>query len=231
MYTRSFSAAAKTMKTAKPVMSAFIHNAYVYLRGTASEAVALNTDSDWLTIDTCVERGIDVGARYPEAERLFRRLLDPGNLALGSLVSKARMIDMSSSLPDVAETFIALSKSLSATDEGAAFSQMQFLNTKAIYPVVGNKNSSPFHDLCFIGDTGWAIADRSHLRESFLGVLPLLAFTAEEVEAMSDLLKASGLDGRRLSTLVEGSTRPKGALNFSKACTDDFKYRFPFVKA
>jgi len=56
----------------------------------------------------------------------------------------------------------------------------------------------------------WFIADRHHLRRSFEGVIPLLAFSVEDIGRMGLALKMLDVESRLLSKQVREETSVSG---------------------
>jgi len=81
-----------------------------------------------------------------------------------------------------------------------------------------------------LSSDNWFIADRAHLRESFQGKLPLLAFTIKDLEDMKDLLHALRLDDHRLSARVETQCHPLGRISMHLAYTETLRARAIFIK-
>jgi hypothetical protein len=80
-------------------------------------------------------------------------------------------------------------------------------------------------------DTTWYIADRPLIRESFIGRVPLLAFSIEEFSQLNDLFRLLRLDNRILSTQVKSAMQIGGRVSTHLAYTASLRSKVPFIKA
>ncbi|KAF9777759.1 hypothetical protein IL306_004327 [Fusarium sp. DS 682] len=119
---------------------------------------------------------------------------------------------------------------LKAMSAKKAANVVKSLISCAIFPVITQAQGGK-RKLMKPSNKTWFIADRKYLRDSFLGKLPILDFTVQEIEDLLDLLKALDLDSRKLSLLVDCQCLPKGQLKYSVPASWYFRTRAPFVKA
>jgi hypothetical protein len=83
-------------------------------------------------------------------------------------------------MDQIAEIFISISKYLDLSTTGTSVLP---LVESCIFPVVTEKSHSDFDSLCTATEADmWFIADLKHLRESFEGLVPLLAFDSVIIE-------------------------------------------------
>ncbi|KAI3316471.1 hypothetical protein HD806DRAFT_517477 [Xylariaceae sp. AK1471] len=206
---------------------AFMENNFIYVGSITSKA---GNSNRWISISECVTRMIDLEVVYPSSKRLFRCLLDIGSHDIASLVTKAAVINSSSKLQDISQLFKEINKELQAISHARVSQAIKPLQRKSIFPVTKIKTESLNSWSLSPHDTSWFIADRSHLRESFAGKVPLLAFGVKDLDDMEDLLIALHLDSRRLSKLCERKTNPTGSIRLSVQDTWFFQTRIPFIK-
>ncbi|CEI61900.1 unnamed protein product [Fusarium venenatum] len=210
-------------------MHAFQKDRLIYVDGWAVK----NSDKcrkGWFNAEQCSDKKIRMGELYPRCEALFRSLMITAGLNINGLVEKATKMEPSTPRTDMMETFANINDILKAMSAKKAANVVKPLLDSAVFPVLtqalGGKRK-----LMKPSNTTWFIADRKHLRDSFLGKLPLLDFSIEEVDDMLDLIKALNLHKRKLSPLVDCRCHPKGQLEYSIPASWYFRTRAPFIKA
>ncbi|KAM0411027.1 hypothetical protein ACHAPD_010851 [Fusarium lateritium] len=208
---------------------AFQKDRLIYVDGWAVK----NSDKcrkGWFNAEQCSDKKIRMGELYPRCEALFRSLMITAGLNINGLVEKATKMEPSTPRTDMMETFANINDILKAMSAKKAANVVKPLLDSAVFPVLtqalGGKRK-----LMKPSNTTWFIADRKHLRDSFLGKLPLLDFSIEEVDDMLDLIKALNLHKRKLSPLVDCRCHPKGQLEYSIPASWYFRTRAPFIKA
>ena len=206
--------------------SAFEEEELIYLNSKSSKD---HQPIRWVTIDGCVRRKLDPKLEYPQSENLFQCLLSNGSLEVHSLVTKATMINRSYKLPAIVAIFSELNEALEGLSPSRAARALKPLHSKRILPVTKNRNSASYDGVVSMKDTSWFIADRPHLRESFFGKVPLLAFSVNELDAMKDFMKGMLLNPRRLSTTTCCRTTPKGPLKYIESLTHFVRARAGFI--
>ena len=208
--------------------SAFKQEELIYLNSRSSKD---HRPTRWVTIDGCVRKNIDPKLEYPRSDSLFQCLLSHGSLEIHSLVTKATMIDNSCKLSAIVAIFSQTNETLKGLSPSRAVRALKPLHSKRFLPVTKNRNSASYDGLVSMTDTSWFIADRPHLREGFLGKVPLLAFSMNELNAMEDFMKGLSLNSRRLSEITCCKTVPKGPLQYSPSLTDFVRARADFINA
>lgn len=179
-----------------------------------------------------MRKKLKVETQYPTCEYLFRSLLAPEGFQTGTLIAKAALINRSSKLEDILYLFTEISSDLKLiTSTKTAAHKVKSLLEKAIFPIKRGKSKNPFDDLLPSTNQDWFIADRPHLRASFAGKVPLLAFDVAAVESMIDLIGAMNLGDRKLSTITKKRTDPLGPLMFREFETSIFRSCAPAIKA
>jgi hypothetical protein len=189
-----------------------------------------NLPIGWLNVDKCLQRKINLQAEYPQSSRLFRWVLATESLNVGSLVAKATLIDHSSKLEDIIQLFCEINKVLRVLSPRRAEHWVKVLQRRHIFPVTKKNSHLPYDDFRSPRDADWFIADRPHLRESFVGKVTLLALDVKDVDSIDDFLDILRLNSRRLSKVVQSRTEPKGKLKFCNSHTDFVRDRAEFIK-
>ncbi|OCK83978.1 hypothetical protein K432DRAFT_463823 [Lepidopterella palustris CBS 459.81] len=187
----------------------------------------------WLNTRECIQRGFSIEDEYPQSANLFQFLLATGKDKIGSLIAAASLINASSKLSQISEHFAKISKALIGLSPKKVIRAVQPLQRKPLFPIIKTEEKkAEFDSLCALGkNTSWFVADLDHLRESFRGIVDLLAFKVEDLESMADLLKALNLESRKLSILVKTETGPKGTTHIHRSYTRSLQAKAPFITA
>ena len=167
----------------------------------------------WLKRTTCLE------PHYPTNRNLFCDTLRLRDAGLKDYVSEASQITSTDTLDYIAQVFVTISRILKQPMARMDDSELALLTRRPIFPV---QIYSKVYDIKPALETDvWYIADRPHLRNSFQGRLPLLAFENEALDKMQTLMRKLGLEKRILSkiatseTLIEGKAEPNIVLTKS----------------
>lgn len=92
------------------------------------------------------------------------------------------------------------------------------------------RNTIGYDELLTVQNISWFIPDQPDFEDGFSGILPLLAFDANEIQAMQFLLAAFHLDSRRLSRLTQPSTTLHGVSEYCLEHTNFCRERVRFLK-
>ena len=144
-----------------------------------------------------------------------------------SLVNEAQHIQPTDNLKQIAEILIALSKYLDIPNSSSA---VQSLLDARIFPVVVGNGRSNFDMLCSAteGET-WFIADRAHLKESFEGLVPLLAFNPTTIEQIRPLIDAMNISHHVLSNSARGVSKTEGKVESSHEYTSSLHQKSIYI--
>jgi hypothetical protein len=193
-----------------------------------------------LNAKECIQKKLRPEIEYPTCESLFRCLLIAGDAEIAPLIAKMTFINKSTKLREILRRFVDLNGALKGASEQKVQQLRKPLQDKPIFPILENRagdHQSEFDDLSSLGPlehvadvTTWFIADRVYLRESFRGVVPLLAFPVEELDSMENLFQFWNLDSRRLSRLVETKSGPYGMVSLHADYTAFLRDRAGFIK-
>ncbi|CAH0046600.1 unnamed protein product [Clonostachys solani] len=156
----------------------------------------------WIDIAECAKRAIDPATIYPQSSELFKFLLADTVDEVEGLILKATSIDKSHSLEAIGQRFTSINAALASLSKGRIKQVMNQVQNSSIFPITLNREENSYGNLQSASALNWVVADRPHLRDSFAGKVPLLAFSPKEIHSLSNLLKAFNLDSRRLSKLT-----------------------------
>ncbi|KAM0264600.1 hypothetical protein ACHAPA_008265 [Fusarium lateritium] len=184
----------------------------------------------WFNAKQCSDKRISVGDLYPRCDVLFRCLIITAALNIKDLVGMATKIGPSTPRTDIMGTFANINDLLKAMSAKKASTAVKPLLNSSVFPVLTQAQGGKWKLMKPNNDT-WFIADRKHLRESFLGKVPILDFSVKEVDGILDLIGALDLGKRKLSLLVKYHCHPKGQLEYSIPASWYFRTRAPFIKA
>ena len=176
-------------------------------------------------------KGIDLESKYSSCAYLFRCLMSPSGDPIGGLIHTMTLIDSSSKLEDIARLFREVSKLLKDISTSKAALLLKPLQSKAIFPVITESKPAEFHALMSVQDNEWYITDQANLIESFTGVVPLLAFSIQDLPAVEDLFRVLKLEGRKMSKMVSSQTLALGQTKSDFRYSDTFRSKSPFIKA
>jgi hypothetical protein len=193
---------------------------------------------NWINVGRCVWNGPKCLRQtpclqdfYPEHHEFFCRTLEVPNATWKTLVEEAKHIEVTDSPEYISQVFVTLNKVLEKENDVFIASPLDGQSTKkasseapsfealtqtAIFPIKTTDSNYTFHysSTCF-GREVWFIADRWHLKQTFEGLVPLLALEVESVEKISYLIKKLNLTNRLLSKAAHGVPKITG---FSQTC-------------
>lgn len=214
-------------KEANSFRDAFDQHKLIYLQ---RKPQSLPFSARWFSAQECIDKQADIYAEYPACKYLFRCLLHTDYGSIDHLVTKATAIKVSHKLADISDTFKKLSNAIENISNNRATKSLKFFRTRPLFPITSKQKHQHDH-LLMLDDTSWFIADRAHLKDSFEGKLPLLAFSIEDLDQMKHLISFLGLDDRRLSNLVQIVTGLKGLITDQPLYTQSLRAKSGFLKA
>jgi len=174
----------------------------------------------------CISKGLNIAAEYNQSAKLFKCLLASGPGEVGSAIQSLVLIESTMTLSRISELFTKVSDTLAAISNQKAASVAEVLKNKAIFPIRETRGEAGYQSLRPLGcSSDWYIADLDHLADSFEGVVPLLAFTGENLTAMDPFLVALQLEERKLSNLVQSDATPGGKVKTHAERTRHLKAR------
>ncbi|KAF2177739.1 hypothetical protein K469DRAFT_676716 [Zopfia rhizophila CBS 207.26] len=197
-----------TRDNAAVIRRAFQIDKLVFIPGEHPEA------GEWVDVDTCVWTGPPclrttpcLQRFYPEHQHFLQNDLKVSDANINTLVNEAKQINSSDTVEYIGEILTATSKFLELS---GTHSSVEALIGCRIFPVVSKPSSSDFRLCSATPADVWFIADRPHLKVSFEGSVPLLAFGADVLENVQPLFNGLGLDGRVLSKVAKGLSKTDG---------------------
>jgi len=135
-------------------------------------------------------------------------------------MDEAQSIEAFDHIDYISEVFISISDHLHKSQKemfaGTVKDMIATLMECPIFPVAAGKSQATFDYLSTSRPTdAWFIADREHLRHSFLGLVPLLALKAETIGKIAPLVKILGWENRLLSTITHGIPQTAGRIQLT----------------
>ncbi|XTI91300.1 hypothetical protein V2W45_716603 [Cenococcum geophilum] len=185
----------------------------------------------WLSFQEARDQLPNLEAEFPTCTVLFRCLLANEDAELGPLIAKVTFITMSTTLSKITEIFHSLSKVIKTMNPIRAHAAIRPLMSRPIFPIVYSGRKDGFDVLACSSDPRFFIGDRAHLASSFRGVVPLLAFTSEELSEMQDLLWILKVNSLQLSKIVHSETKPQGRVSVHYEYTRFLRARTPFLQS
>ena len=173
---------------------------------------------------------------YPRSAQLFRTLQAANGLGVNGLIEGLLSLSALADDPSdsILQSFVQYLSQLSKVIEGMsqfrAWGKLESLQARPIFPVIAG-NSSLESELRSSQDQDWYIADRPHLRHSFIGKVALLNISAAEVEQMENLFSCLGLHHKKLSVCVTSRTDLKGPIKLRASDSDFLQSRALFFEA
>jgi hypothetical protein len=115
-------------------------------------------------------------------------------------------------------TFVREAKSDSKTDI------VQALSEAYIFPINAGQSDSAFDYMSSARDLNmWFIADRQHLHESFVGLVPILALPVDVIEKLPRLISHLGLSNRLLTHAAGSELKAEGVTQVHTEFTASFR--------
>lgn len=194
-------------------------------------------DSRWVKESECVWNGPNylrkfhmLNKIYPGKAKLFEEVLTHPRANFEVLVSEVEDITKSTPLPWITNVFKDINKRLRAEEyESGELCHLSRLIPMEIFPVNHESAETNFGNLCSgTIETEWYIADRLHLRSSFQGVIPLLAFTVGDILEMMPLILKSEFQSRLLSKAAVSKLITEGEVHHHEEYTKIFREKSEF---
>jgi hypothetical protein len=157
--------------------------------------------------------------------------MSPSGDPIGGLVHAITLINSSSKLDDISRLFREVSKSLKDVSTSKASLLLKPLQNKAIFPIIDGSGKPGFDTLLDMHDKSWFIADEPTFTQSFVGIVPFLALSIQDLPALDDLFRVLRVQGRKMSKLVTRERLAKGEIRTSVPYTNSLRSKSPFIKA
>jgi hypothetical protein len=189
----------------------------------------------WYSLNQCLWEGpkclrlhVCLKDVYPANLRLFRYVLQIPDASIKHLLLEAVRFKKRDDLSYIIDIFLEIEKFLGKdiTDSRS----LQSAREGRIWPISQGILSPDFDDLMSANvSSEWFIADRVALRESFNGIIPLLAFQVNDIGRMERVLKALGVEERRLSIAAKSVPETEGSVEMHQGHTEAFRSKFGFI--
>jgi hypothetical protein len=163
---------------------------------------------------------------YPSCKRLFTETLGISDASMRDLIFEAVLFKKTDGLEYMRDVFLELEKFLEK-DETYTI-RLQSLNGKAIWPVTETSEPGEFGEVLST-KADWFIADTEPLRESFTGIIPLLAFATDDIGGMERLMNGLEMDGKRLSRATKSVPKTEGRVALHREHTEAFQSKYDFI--
>ncbi|KAI9146907.1 alcohol dehydrogenase [Paramyrothecium foliicola] len=186
----------------------------------------------WYPARECVGQIDRVENLYPSCKILFRSLLIAGEGSLGPAVTKATLINEETKIDEIVEIFQQLNDAVKVVSSKRAKQALKRLTNSRIFPVLFKKKQKTGYEFLdtLTKSSTWFLGDREHLADSFQGLVPLLAFTSEQINSMQAMFKH--LEHLRwLSEIVETSAHPAGLITLRPDYTNFLRSRSVFIES
>ncbi|KIW93628.1 uncharacterized protein Z519_06233 [Cladophialophora bantiana CBS 173.52] len=175
----------------------------------------------------CLRRFVALKNIYPSCQRLFRDFFLRPDAGIADLVREAKLLNVGDPLSYIKALFLEIEKHLEKDEMTTAIDSLQ---THYIWPVYNTSNEGQWDMLgCAKNLDAWFIADRTHLLESFCGIVPLLAFQVEDVLKIPLLIRKLGGDKRRLTRAVTSIAETVGSFRPDLNRQADLRSRAEFI--
>lgn len=147
------------------------------------------------------------------------------------LINEMHKIEAKDDLGYISRLFVSLSLHARIDPGLLAFELVKSLCEKDVFPIETANNDSEFSELRSARSQDlWFIADRPHLRQSFRGSVPLLAFPVEILAKIETLLEGLPLLRMRLlSQVANGEPSVQGTAHFHSTYTESLRSKARFI--
>jgi hypothetical protein len=198
------------------------------------------TGSRWVRAHQCVWKGPKclrtfecLKDIYPGAKRLFCTVLGVKDASLDDVVKEAKQFQPAHRLPYILSIFQEMEKALeqdSSESSELVESSIASLKGYSAFPVKSSTLNIGNHELSNANKaTEWFIADRVPLSESFDGLIPLLCFSSDDIAQLQKVVKALGLQTRKLSRSAKSVPKTVGDVRSNPKITQLFRTRVDFI--
>lgn len=179
--------------------------------------------------DACLQKTIYLSDHYPELKAFFLDTLCVRDGYKMALIEEIYQITAADSIEYISQLFRTLALQLAKGTEGLGDQVIKSFCQRSIFPIRTTTSQSALSLQTVQGNNIWFIADRQHLRQSFEGRFPLLAFTVEDIAKMGGLIRVLELDSRLLSKVATGTFRAEGRLKLDAEYTNLMRQKSSFI--
>lgn len=174
----------------------------------------------------CLRIHIPLNETYPSCKRLFTDVLHVNDASMKDLIFEAVMFKKNDPLYYMRDIFLELEKFLEKDETYTV--RLQSLVQKDCWPITDSGGLETFDELMSTDKT-WFIADTMPLRMSFHGIIPLLAFSTDDISQLEHLVNYMQLGHRRLTLAAKSVPRTDGKVAHHRAYTALFQSKYEFI--
>lgn len=185
--------------------------------------------SQWLSTRRAIYLLAEIEAEYATCTSLFRSLLVTEGGEFELLVAQATSISLSTKPSDIFKICRNLNAEIHRISPEKAQIAVRRLINHPMFPVIKSQRSYGFDDLAQVSAKIY-IADRPYLADSFRGIVPLLAFSNEELTQIKDFLSLMNIKWPLLSKSVSSEVRPQGRISVHHSYTEYLRARVCFLQ-
>jgi hypothetical protein len=211
---------------------AFATHALVYIRSEIAQSLGcwvFLRDTVWDGPE-CLRKTPCLKDYYPDLKDFFCITLNLRDADISTLTKEARQITPFDDLAYIAKLFVAIAVQLPKYSPTKKHDSTEDLVSHRMFPIKNKTSGRAFEYLSRgLACDNWYIADREHLRQCFEGLIPLLAFSVEDVERIGELLKHLKFENRLLSSIARGMPKAKGAVELHTQYTACLRTKAKYI--
>jgi hypothetical protein len=205
---------------------------YVLLPRTAGDVADRGA---WLGLNQCVWAGpgcmiihFSMNDLYPSCKRLFTEILGVADASLGILVFEAAVFNKSHDLEHMRGILLEIEKFIEKNKPSTLELKSLTGRDKNNWPITNDMEAGKFNQM-MSAEKEWFIADTLSLRQSFSGIIPLLAFEVDEIGRMERLISGLELDRKLLTRCIKSIPRTEGRVELHSEFTQAFESKYEFL--
>ncbi|KAF2852960.1 hypothetical protein T440DRAFT_466522 [Plenodomus tracheiphilus IPT5] len=191
----------------------------------------------WVKSSTCVWSGPKwlrktpiLDGIYPELSSFFCGTLGLHKTTWRTIISEAECIHAADDLTYLTEVFRALDALVVEADSSSRHEIIEALSEAYIFPIDAGRSGAAFDYMSSARDPNlWFIADRLHLRQSFYGLVPLLALNVDAADKISRLISEIGLRNRLLTQAAGSDAKTEGETQVHAEFTAAFRAKARYI--
>ncbi|KAK4206208.1 heterokaryon incompatibility protein-domain-containing protein, partial [Rhypophila decipiens] len=187
-------------------------------------------DCVWSTME-CLQKTTQLEKIYLSVSSLLREILKIPNAGMASVIAEIAKVSETDTLQYITGLFIVLGLYTMMNEKDVDLIGEALVHLRC-FPIVATEAEDEFDSLEGVqGRSLWFIADQPHLRSSFAGRIPLLAFSVNDMKTVMPLLRAlqPSIDERKLSKMAKRIPAIRGATTYHAEYTDSLRAKAKFI--
>jgi hypothetical protein len=141
-----------------------------------------------------------------------------------TIITEAKCLQASDDVNYITKVFQELNSYVEEAYAARKHEIIDALSDANIFPIKNGRSGAKFDYMSSAQDLDmWFIADRLHLKESFDGLIPLLALEVDVVEKISMLISNLGLSNRLLTIAAGSDIAAEGSTQLHVEFTTSFR--------